>query len=58
MDEGGYNENVVDRVFSTKEKAIDYVIESKFVGNAAYDNMDQKIKEEKALLFVEEFEVD
>jgi len=58
MGEGRYNENVVDRVFSTEEKGVDYVIKSKFVGNSAYDNMDQKTKEENALLFVEGFEVD
>lgn len=58
MGEGGYNENVVDRVFSTEGKAIDHVIESKFVGNSAYANMDQKTKEENALLFVEGFEVE
>ena len=58
MDEGGYNENVVDRVFGNEKKAVAYVIESKFMGNAAYADMDQKTKEENALLFVEGFEVE
>ena len=58
MDEDGYNGNVVDRVFGNEKKAVAYVIESKFMGNAAYADMDQKTKEENALLFVEGFEVE
>jgi len=58
MDQGGYNENEVDRVFSTLEKAVAYVIDSKFAGKGGYKAMDQKNKEKHASFFVEEFEVE
>lgn len=53
----GYGEQVVDKVFSTHEKACQYIIEKEFRRNSYYNDFSQDRLMKEALLFVIEEEV-
>ena len=53
----GYGENSIDKVFSSSEKACQYIIEKEFRRNSYYNDFSQDRLMKEALLFVTEEEV-
>jgi hypothetical protein len=54
----GYNGSEVDRVFDSEEKAINYIITTKFNFNSYYEGKDNEYLKNQARIFVECFEVE
>jgi hypothetical protein len=54
----GYGDQEIDKIFSTHEKACEYIIEREFLSNNYYKDFSQDRLMKEALLFVEEGEVE
>lgn len=55
---GGYDDQIVDRVFSSEDVAREYVIQSRFYDNAHYDKMSTDQLNAEADLHIHKYIVD